>query len=49
MVEEKAYYRYVGENGQRQGHLRESRVVLILNLVGRGGGGGRAGNQVQQP
>jgi hypothetical protein len=31
MVEDNVYYRYVGEHGQRQTHLRESRVVMILN------------------
>ena len=42
MVEEKVYYRYVGEHSQRQTHLGESRVVMTLNHVVRGGGEGRA-------
>ena len=37
MVEEKVYYRYVGEHSQRQGHLGESRVVMTLSHVQRGG------------
>ena len=37
MVEEKVYYRYVGEHSQRQTHLGESRVV-VLTLKHVGGG-----------
>lgn len=29
LVEEKDYYRYVGDHGQRQRHLRESQVDTI--------------------
>ena len=35
MVEEKVYYRYVGEHSQRQGHLGESRVNMTLSHVRR--------------
>jgi hypothetical protein len=38
MVEEKVYYRYVGEHSRRQTHLGQSRVVMTLNLVGGGEG-----------
>ena len=44
MVEEKVYYRYVGEHSQRQTHLGESRVLLTINHVGRGEG---EGNRVE--
>lgn len=30
MVEEKVYYRYVGEHSQSQGHLGESRVGMTF-------------------
>lgn len=33
MVKEKAFYRYVGEHSQRQGHLKESRVDMTLSHV----------------
>jgi hypothetical protein len=46
MVEEKVYYRYVGEHSQRQELLEECRVYKTLNYVRRGGGG-REGSQVQ--
>jgi len=45
MLEEKVYRGYVGERGQRQTHLGESREVLTLNHEGREGG---EGSQVQQ-
>jgi hypothetical protein len=35
MVEEKVYYRYVGEHRKRQGHLGESRVDMTLGRGGR--------------
>ena len=31
MVEEKAYYRYVEKQSQRQGHLGETRVHMTLS------------------
>lgn len=40
MVEERIYYRYVGEHSQSQGHLGESRVHMALNR-GRGRKGER--------
>lgn len=33
MIEEKVYYRYVGEYGQKQRHLGESRVGMALSHV----------------
>jgi len=48
-VEEKLYYRYMGEHSQRQMHLTESRMVMTLHYVGIKGGEGRMGNQVQHP
>ena len=36
MVEEKVYYRYVGEYSQTQRHLEESRVDMTLSYVRRG-------------
>lgn len=36
MVEKKVYYNHdVGEHGQRQNHLGESRVYMTLSLVRR--------------
>lgn len=56
MVEEKACYRHVGEHGQRQRHLGESRVdsTLPQPCEDRGTGKekrrrGERGNPVQQP
>jgi hypothetical protein len=46
MVEEKVYYRYVGEHSQRQGHLGESRGDMSLNHVGRWGGEEKKENHV---
>lgn len=40
-MEEKVDYGYVAEKSQRQMYLRESRVAMIWNQVGRGGGEGR--------
>lgn len=39
MVEGKVYCRYMGLHSQRQGqgHLEESRMVMTLSHVGRGG------------
>jgi hypothetical protein len=39
------YYRYVGEHGQRQTHLRESRVVMTLSHMGRRKAEGREESQ----
>jgi hypothetical protein len=47
MMEENVYCRYVGESTARGRHIWE--VVLTLNHVGRWGGEGSEGNQVQQP
>lgn len=47
MVEEKIYYRCVGENSQRQGHRGESRVDM--SHVRRGQRRGRKGIQVRLP
>lgn len=47
MVEEKIYYRCVGENSQRQGHRGESRVDM--SHVRRGQRRGREGIQVRLP
>lgn len=44
IVKEKVYYRDVGEHSQRLTHLGESRVVVTLNLLVRGGGEGREWN-----
>jgi hypothetical protein len=44
---EKADCTYVGEQSQRQGHLRESRVAIGPKPCGEMGGG-RKRNQVQQ-
>ena len=42
MVEEKVYYRYVGEHSQRQKHLGEPRVDMTrLSLAMWGGERGR--------
>lgn len=38
VLEEKAYYRYVLEHRQRQGHLAESGVNMTLSHVRRLGG-----------
>lgn len=46
LVEEKVYYRYVGEHSQSQTHLKVSRVLLTLSREGRGEG--REENPVQQ-
>jgi len=48
-MEEKVNYGYVAENCQRQMYLGESRVAMIWNHVGRGGGEGRERNEGQQP
>lgn len=47
MVEEKIYYRYVGENSKSQGHRGESRVYM--SHVRRGQRRGREGIQFQPP
>jgi len=46
-----ASYKYAREHNQRQTLLGESRVVMTLSPVRKGGGVGRMerGNQVQQP
>lgn len=50
MVEEKDYYRYVGDRSQRQTHLGEPRVVVTWVMGGgEGKRKGKEGNQVQQP
>lgn len=53
MVEEKSYYRYVGDHSQRQGYQGESRVDrtrLSWAMWDRGEEGRReSGNKVQMP
>jgi hypothetical protein len=34
MVQEKVYYRYVGEHNEKLTYLGESRVVMSVNHVG---------------
>lgn len=46
MVEEKVYYRFVGEHSQRQTHPGEFRVVMTLNYVGRWEGKGEGGPRI---
>ena len=48
MVEEKVYYRHVGEHSQRQRHLGESRVDMTrLSCTMWGEGEGKAERRVK--
>jgi hypothetical protein len=51
VVEEEVYCRHLGEHSQRQGHPRESRLVMNLSHVRRARreGEGREGSQAQHP